>query len=73
MFKPYAQQIQEMMKGLPQDENYMSIDTYRKHYERMISVQSDPEKIKEMEETYTKNMNLMLTAAIKQAKKRTAF
>lgn len=69
MFKSAKKQIEEMMKLLPTDENFMSIELYRKHHERMMSVQSDPEKIKEMEDTYTKNMNLMLTNTIKTIKK----
>lgn len=71
MFKSSKKQIEQIMKVLPNDDdNYMNIETYRKHYERMISVQNDQEKIKEMEETYTKNMTLMLKSAVRREQER---
>jgi ribosomal protein S6 len=70
MFKSAKQQIDEMNRLLPNDENFMGIELYRKHYERMMSVQSDPEKIKEMEATYQKNMSVMLSNAVKREQER---
>jgi hypothetical protein len=69
MFRSGKEIAEKIMRQLPSDDNYMGIDEYRKLHERMISVQTDEQKIKEMNDAYNKNVGLMLHNIIKQTKK----
>lgn len=69
MFRSGKEIAEKLMRQLPSDDNYMGIDEYRKLHERMISVQTDETKIKEMNDMYNKNVGLMLHNIIKQTKK----
>jgi UDP-N-acetylmuramyl pentapeptide synthase len=68
MFKSGKEIAEKFMKMLPSDDNYMGIQEYRQLHERMMSVQTDPERIKQLNDDYNKNMSVMLSNAIKKAK-----
>lgn len=69
MFRSGKEYAEKLMRQLPGEDNYMDMNEYRKLHERMLSVQTDEQKIKEMNDAYNKNMGLMLHNVIKQTKK----
>jgi hypothetical protein len=69
MFRSGKEYAEKLMRQLPSEDNYMDMNEYRKLHERMLSVQTDEQKIKEMNDAYNKNMGLMLHNIIKQTKK----
>jgi hypothetical protein len=69
MFRSGKEVAEKLMRQLPSDDNFMDMNEYRKLHERMLSVQTDEQKIKEMNDAYNKNMGLMLHNIIKQTKK----
>ena len=62
MFPSTKTQNERLMKYLPNDDSFMSLEQYNIYYKRMMEVQSDENKKTELEEQHRTIISNVLTA-----------
>jgi hypothetical protein len=62
MFPSTKTQNERLMKYLPNDDSFMTLEQYNIYYKRMMEVQSDENKKTELEEQHRTIISNVLTA-----------
>jgi len=62
MFPSTKTQNERLMKYLPNDDSFMTLEQYNIYYKRMMEVQSDENKKVELEEQHRTIISNVLTA-----------